>query len=382
MTQTPDVIIIGAGPAGLSAAKILADSGIKTIVLERGIKSGSKNFFSGIINKKTVEEVFGKISDDMSEMFYAPIERKLTEYRAYLLNKDSFIALNEGQTLNNRFVVLHQSFNDWMCKQAQNAGATIVFETIAEELIVDNSKICGVKTSKGDFFSDVVIIAEGTNSIITKKSGLRKGEIPQEQVFLFVEEALNLQPELIQERFNLNKNNGTSIRLFTEELISIPSTGYIHTNKHSITLGIGILFSETIPKGINVNNCLELVKKHPAILPLIKKSTSIHYSSFILPCHVEEKQFFSTVKPCENGCLIIGGASLAIDPFSWDISSNAILSGKLASEAIIRAKDLNDYTKKTLAEYENLIKKNLTISPYRHMGTETINNLERFLLQG
>ena len=78
MTQNTDVIIIGAGPAGLSAAKVLADSGIKTIVLEKGINSGSKNFFSSIIHKKTVEEVFGRISDDTSETFYPPIERKLT----------------------------------------------------------------------------------------------------------------------------------------------------------------------------------------------------------------------------------------------------------------------------------------------------------------
>ena len=58
-----EVIIIGAGPAGLSAAKVLADNGIKTLVLEKTKKGTSKNFYSGIINEEHIKEIFTKYSE-------------------------------------------------------------------------------------------------------------------------------------------------------------------------------------------------------------------------------------------------------------------------------------------------------------------------------
>ncbi|MBU4359995.1 MAG: FAD-dependent oxidoreductase, partial [Actinobacteria bacterium] len=38
-----DLIVVGGGPGGSVAAKTAAESGLKTIVLERGIKPGDKN---------------------------------------------------------------------------------------------------------------------------------------------------------------------------------------------------------------------------------------------------------------------------------------------------------------------------------------------------
>ena len=38
-----DVIVVGAGPAGLSSAYLLAKEGLKVVVIERGDFPGSKN---------------------------------------------------------------------------------------------------------------------------------------------------------------------------------------------------------------------------------------------------------------------------------------------------------------------------------------------------
>ncbi len=47
MQENYDVAIVGAGPAGISAACLLAEKGIKTIVFERGEYPGSKKYFRG-----------------------------------------------------------------------------------------------------------------------------------------------------------------------------------------------------------------------------------------------------------------------------------------------------------------------------------------------
>jgi len=47
MDELFDVAIVGAGPAGISAACILAESGLKTVVIERGEYPGAKNMSGG-----------------------------------------------------------------------------------------------------------------------------------------------------------------------------------------------------------------------------------------------------------------------------------------------------------------------------------------------
>ena len=49
MEEQFDVAIVGAGPAGISAACTLADKGIKTIVIERGEYGGAKNMSGGVL---------------------------------------------------------------------------------------------------------------------------------------------------------------------------------------------------------------------------------------------------------------------------------------------------------------------------------------------
>ena len=44
-----EAIVVGAGPGGAAAAAVLAQNDIETIVLERGIESGSKNVSGGLI---------------------------------------------------------------------------------------------------------------------------------------------------------------------------------------------------------------------------------------------------------------------------------------------------------------------------------------------
>ena len=58
MSKTYQAIVIGAGPAGSSAALTMARAGLDVALVERGTFPGEKNMFGGILHRMTsIEEL-------------------------------------------------------------------------------------------------------------------------------------------------------------------------------------------------------------------------------------------------------------------------------------------------------------------------------------
>ena len=388
-TNKYEVIIVGAGPAGLSAAKVLAKAGINTIVLEKN-KTGAKNFFSGIVSEEPLKEIFTNFYDTNSKKINAPFERFVDQFRAYMLQETSFTSFNVQSNMQNSYLVLRESFNQWLFKEVEQAGGKILTPKVITELIIKDGKVIGVKTNDEEFFADVVVIGEGASSVLTKSSGLRTGELQSNEVFIFAEENIVLSPKIIEERFNLSQFNGMVAKLFTQGVFNIPSIGYIYTNHSSILLGVGVLFSESISKELNINHALEILKEHPGIKPLVTDGITNKYGSYILPIASRKNQNPISPKLVTNGCLLVGASATLVDIFSWDTSKVALLSGKAAAEAIIQAKENNDFSYKGLSCYLDLLTKNVLpdilttrlVENSKDFNVEIINNLSSLVLEG
>lgn len=57
MSEKFDVIVVGAGPAGISCAYELAKAGVNVLLIERGEYPGSKNVMGGVLYRKMMEDV-------------------------------------------------------------------------------------------------------------------------------------------------------------------------------------------------------------------------------------------------------------------------------------------------------------------------------------
>jgi electron transfer flavoprotein-quinone oxidoreductase len=57
LTDKFDAIVVGAGPAGVSAAYMMARAGTNAVVIERGEFPGSKNVIGGVLYIKTINDI-------------------------------------------------------------------------------------------------------------------------------------------------------------------------------------------------------------------------------------------------------------------------------------------------------------------------------------
>ena len=115
-----DVIVIGAGPAGVSAAIAAAKGGLSVVLLERGEYAGAKNVQGGILYTKMLSDIVPEFWKEPQ----APVERYITDQRVMVLSKDS--AINVGfksnkwtQAPHNCYSIIRVHFDRWYSKKAE-----------------------------------------------------------------------------------------------------------------------------------------------------------------------------------------------------------------------------------------------------------------------
>jgi electron transfer flavoprotein-quinone oxidoreductase len=293
----------------------------------------------------------------------APIERPIVEQRIMLTEKESAVTMSFrnpgfGQEPYNNFSVLRAKFDRWLGEKVEEAGAFIIPETSVEEVIMKDGKVIGVRTGRddGDLFADVVIAADGVNSIIAKKAGLH-AEIPAKNVALAVKEIIALPPEKIEDRFNVEKGQGVAIELVGEVTGGMMGTAFIYTNRDSLSIGVGAILSEFIKKGITPYDLIETLKQHPSVRPLLAGGEPKEYAAHLIP----EGGYKAVPKLFADGLLVVGDAGMLVNSFHREGSNLAITSGRLAAETVLAAKEKNDFSAESLSLYQKKLEESFVM---------------------
>jgi electron transfer flavoprotein-quinone oxidoreductase len=348
MSEKFDVIVVGAGPAGTACALTCAQSGLKVLLIERGEYPGSKNVMGGVLYRKQMEELIPEFWKE------APLERPVIEQRFWMMDKESVVSfgykgLEWGEENNyNNFTVLRAQFDQWFASKAVQAGALLINETVVLECIVENGKVVGVRTDRpnGEVYADVVVLADGVNSLLGKQLGFHK-EFRPDEVALTVMEVINLPKEKINDRFNLSDNQGCTIEIFGDSTKGNLGTAFLYTNKDSLNIGVGTTLSSMIKAKLKPYDLLDYLKNHPMVKPLIEGGESAEYLAHLIP----EGGYRSVPKVAGNGVVVIGDAAQLVNAIHREGSNMAMSSGKMAAETIIEAKHRNDFSESSLNLY-------------------------------
>ena len=338
MAEKFDAIVVGAGPSGNTAAYTLAKAGLKVLQIERGEYPGSKNVQGAILYADALERVIPDFRDD------APLERHIIEQRVWVLD--------DNKPPHNRYTIIRAQFDKWFSSKVREAGALLICETTAEELVMDGKRCIGVRCDRkgGEVYADVVILADGVNSTLARKAGFH-AEIDAGNVALAVKEILFMPEEVIQQRFNIKGEEGVVIELMGTVTEGMVGTGFLYTNKDSLTIGVGCMLSDfkANPLRTTPYALLEKLKKHPSVAPLIEGGEMKEYAAHLIP----EGGFHAIPQVFGDGWMIVGDSGGFVNAVHREGSNLAMTTGRLAAETVIAAKAAGqEMNAKTLSAYK------------------------------
>jgi len=358
MQEKFDCVVVGAGPAGAAAALTMARAGLSVVLLERGEFPGAKNLFGGVLYRKQIEELVPEFWKERN----APVERHIVEQRVWLMGKESMVTLGHRNERfkepYNCFTGLRVKFDQWFANKAVEAGAIPVYETVATEVIREGDKVVGVRTDRedGDLYANVVVIADGVNSLLGKQMGIHK-EWEPDQVSLAVKEVIALPREKIEDRFNLEGDEGVTIEFMGETSLGMAGMGFLYTNKDTLSLGIGVMVNHLRDKKVKPYALLDAVKQHPMIRKLIQGGETKEYSGHLIP----EGGYHSVPQLSGDGWVVCGDAAQLVNFVHREGTNLAMTSGRLAGEAIVRAKAVENYSAASLASYDRNIRESFVL---------------------
>ena len=367
-----DVIIVGAGPAGAAAAITLARAQKKVVLVERGNFAGSKNMFGGAIYDFPTRDLYPTFRED------APIERINKEHR-YMLNDDksSVTVSYKQQGESQSYTVVRAKWDNWCVERAVELGAYFSPKTTVRELIVNNGKVIGIKTDIEEFYADIVILADGVNSLLAKQIGLRK-DLKDSEIAVGVKEVLKLPKEVIEQRFNLNDGEGCVTEIIGSPMKGMMGLGFIYTNQETVSIGLGVNIDELKKHKITPNELINRLKEHPSIEPLIKDGELVEYSAHLIP----EGGLNAMPKLYSDGVMVVGDAAMLVNNVHFEGTNIAMMSGKLAAETAIEALESGDFSANSLSAYEKKLKGTSfykDLNSYKNVVPIVHSNSESFL---
>ncbi len=375
-----DVIVVGAGPAGTTASYILAKSGLNVVQLERGSSPGSKNVFGGIL----YSTVLNRLIPDFWEQ--APVERHVKGTRIFLISARNAVSIgidsedHNQPPYNNSFTVMRSRFDQWYARKAEECGALLLTNAVVDDLLWYRGKVIGVKArgQDGELYADVVILADGVNSILAEKAGLRKPYMPR-QVSLGIKEIIELPRSVIEDRFNLSGDEGVELKYIAGDATKgIWGGGNIYTNLETLSLVTWVALDPLKKSGIQAADLLEQFKSHPFVRNYIKGGKTVEYQAHLAP----DGGYDSTPRYFTDGLMVAGDAARFLNAsIHYEGTNCAMASGEAAAKTVLQARENNDYSAQSLSHYQRLLNQSFVMKDlkrYRKMNLFAERNPEFF----
>ncbi|GAA0257658.1 FAD-dependent monooxygenase [Halobaculum roseum] len=339
-----EAVVVGGGPGGAAAAAVLAENGVETLVLERGVESGSKNVSGGLLYAEesapyTLDGLFPGFRDEATER---PVTRNYMDNLAD--GKVHTVDLGGVHHHDTAWCdsVLRRPMDSWVAERVHErtveAGGGLLTGVRVNGLLREGGEIVGVTCDELDpIRADLIVAADGVNSELARDAGLMDWDEPEEW-FQGVKAVVDVPPEEVNDRFGIDDDEGVA-RLFAGDLFEgVRGGGFLYTNRDSLSIGTVFHLDSLAAERAEPQELLDALLTHPHLgqwLP--DEYDEREYSAKLVP----DSKKVAHPSPHEGGLLLVGDAAGQMQAQGPIIKgmNHAVSAGGLAAEAYIEARN-------------------------------------------
>jgi digeranylgeranylglycerophospholipid reductase len=319
-----DIVVVGGGPAGLSAAYSAARKNAKTIVLEKDDSIGQNIRTSGVSWIEDMKRL------EIPEIYYNPIKN----FRIISPSKDIILY---GSTPKSCVLDVRATYQ-YLATLAAREGAEISVRSEVQSAITHSNKITGILANtpngKEQFDSKLVIDASGFNSIVARRAGIANN---------WKRYGIGAEYECYCDEVDAE----TWILMVGDKYSDAGYAWIFPISKQRVRIGTGVGRPESVADPIKLLNSILEAKLKPLEELGNIQPIELHYG--LIPNEGSRK---STIF---DGLLLVGDSAGQANPLVLEGIRFAIEFGKIAGE--IGAKSLlMGCTRESLREYEILWK--------------------------
>lgn len=328
--MTYDVIVVGAGPAGSTAAYDCAKQGLKTLLLEKYTLPREKPC-GGAVMYRGLRLISERIPRELIERRIYGLRFLLPDGRGTEFVSDKLIGIT----------VFRDRFDEFLARRASSAGA----ELIDDAPVVDASvseKSANVRLADGREFSAKYLLgADGVNSVVSRALGLRPKRKDLNKVGLGMEADFH-----VGEAGVLEATNGNPSILEVCPVNGRVSYGWVFPKREHLAIGIA-------GAGVHMRS---LRSQFDSFRYGVEKRLGVSFN-------LEKRRTFFLggdglgSKNVRQRAILIGDAAGFVDPLMGEGIAYAMKSGTFAASVIGKAFDEDRYDEDTLSEYQDLCRK-------------------------
>jgi electron-transferring-flavoprotein dehydrogenase len=369
-----DVLIVGAGPAGLACALHLANlieqhtsankspalSAENIYVLEKAREIGAHQLSGAIMDPRGLRELVPDFAKS------APLDTPVTGDAAYYLTATNSwkLPITPPPLANHgNYVVSVNRLVKWLGGLVEKKGVNIFTQFAGREMLYEgdgaNARVAGVQTEdKGvdkngkpkdnftpgyELRSKVTVLAEGPRGSLTKEmvNRLKMDGLNPQVYGIGIKELWDVQPGRIDAGF-------VAHTLGWPLDSSMYGGGWVYglrDNRVSLGMVVGLEYHDPL---FDPHEAFQKFKTHPFVRRVLEGGKLVRYGAKTVPYG----GWYSMPRSYVDGALIIGDSASLLNSQRLKGIHTAIKSGMLAAETIYEALCAGDTSAKSLAKYE------------------------------
>jgi electron-transferring-flavoprotein dehydrogenase len=354
-----DVLIVGAGPAGLACAIELArlakadGTELNIGVLEKAEALGEHSLSGAVVNPGALRELFPDLKDADF-----PLRGPVTKEAVYLLTQGGKLRIPTPPTMHNRgyYVASLCELVRWLGAKAEELGVNIFTGFPAAQLLVRDQGVAGVRTAAAgldrdgnptsggtapnDLVAKVTALAEGTRGLLAQ-AWCRWQRVGSENPQIF---ALGVK-ELWETRQPLDRVIHTLGWPLPRDAFGGSFVYPLEPNLVALGLVVGLDYRDT---ALDVHLLVQQFKQHPLLRDLLAGGELVEWGAKTIP---EGGYYALPQRRAGEGVVLLGDAAGFVDVPSLKGIHYAMHSGIYAARAIFQ----NLKRGASLIEYDRLV---------------------------